>query len=144
MGSFLLQSFWDKKLEINFLHFYIGSLNISNKPFPSCPKPLFQSEAKCETIDTKFFLILMQTKLNFTNKGFARSCVLNGGVFGTRKWVIEFVHCTWIIHDSLAASEMGHFRFASSLCFKARLSAKPLIWKWFLLSLKLIFTWERF
>ena len=24
-----------------------------NRPFPSCPKPLFQSEAKCETIDMK-------------------------------------------------------------------------------------------
>ena len=88
MGSFLLQSFLGKKLEINFLHFYIGSLNISNKPFPSCPKPLFQGEAKCETIDTKFFFILMQTKLIFRNKGFARSRVLNGGVFGTRKWVL--------------------------------------------------------
>ena len=24
-----------------------------NRPFPSCPKPLFQSEAKCEAIDVK-------------------------------------------------------------------------------------------
>ena len=24
-----------------------------NWPFPSCPKPLFQSEAKCEAIDVK-------------------------------------------------------------------------------------------
>ena len=27
-----------------------------------------------------------------------------------------------------------HFRVASSLCFKVRLSAKPLIWKWFFTS----------
>ena len=24
-----------------------------NRPFPSCPKPLFRSEAKCEGIDYK-------------------------------------------------------------------------------------------
>ena len=24
-----------------------------NKPFPNCPKPLFQSEAKCKAIDMK-------------------------------------------------------------------------------------------
>ena len=28
---------------------------------------------------------------------------------------------------------VGYFRVASSLCVKARLSAKPLIWKWFFL-----------
>ena len=49
---------------------------------------------------------------------------------------------TWIIHESLAAYEIGHFRFASSLCFKARLSSKPLIWKTFfiLMQIKIIFT----
>ena len=26
---------------------------LSNRPLPSCPKPLFQSEAKCEAIDVK-------------------------------------------------------------------------------------------
>ena len=37
---------------------------------------------------------------------------------------------------------VGHFWVAPSLCFKARLSAKPLIWKRFcnLMQLKLIFT----
>ena len=38
------------------------------KPFPSCPKFLFQSEAKCEAIDMKMTLILMQIKLIFTRK----------------------------------------------------------------------------
>ena len=27
--------------------------SISNRPFPNCSKPLFQSEAKCEAVDTK-------------------------------------------------------------------------------------------
>ena len=31
-----------------------------------CPKPLFQSEAKCETINEKMFFILMQIKLILT------------------------------------------------------------------------------
>ena len=88
MGSFLLQSFLGKKLEINFLHFYIGSLNISNKPFPSCPNPLFQSKAKCETIDMKMFFYSYANKTPFHKKGFAGSRVLNGRVFGTRKWFI--------------------------------------------------------
>ena len=36
----------------------------------------------------------------------------------------------------------GHFWVASRLCFKARLSTRPLIWKWFfiLMKIKLIFT----
>ena len=35
----------------------------------------------------------------------------------------------------------GHFWVASRLCFKVRLSARPLIWKWFfiLMQIKLIF-----
>jgi len=39
---------------------------------------------------------------------------------------------------------IGHFRVASSLCFKARLSVKPVIWKWLFSSgpmqMKYIFT----
>ena len=42
----------------------------------------------------------------------------------------------------LKVMAIAHFRVASSLCFKARLSAEPLIWKWFsiLMQIKLIFT----
>ena len=37
---------------------------------------------------------------------------------------------------------IGHFRVPSGLCFKTRLGAQPLIWKWFfiLMQIKLIFT----
>ena len=31
-----------------------------NRPFPSCPKPLFHNEAKCEAIDMKTIFFLMQ------------------------------------------------------------------------------------
>ena len=44
-----------------------GGMKFS-KPFPSCSKPLFQSEAKCEAIDIKTTVILIQMKLIFTAK----------------------------------------------------------------------------
>ena len=31
-----------------------------NRPFPSCPKPLFHNKAKCEAIDMKTIFFLMQ------------------------------------------------------------------------------------
>ena len=39
-------------------------------------------------------------------------------------------------------TKLGHFRVPRNLAFKARLTAKPLIWKWFLImmQIKLIFT----
>ena len=49
-----------------------------NSPFPSCLKPLFQSEAKCEAIDTKSCGELT----HFHNKGFAICLVLKETVFG--------------------------------------------------------------
>ena len=41
-----------------------------------------------------------------------------------------------------AALQIGHFRVPPGLCLKTRLSAQPLIWKWFsiLMQIKLIFT----
>ena len=43
---------------------------------------------------------------------------------------------------SMWVTLIGHFRVPKNLTFKARLSAKPLIWKWFLImmQIKLIFT----
>ena len=38
------------------------------RPFLSCPKPLFQSEAKCEAIDMKMIFYSQQIKLIFTRK----------------------------------------------------------------------------
>ena len=42
--------------------------NSWNRLFPNCLKPLFQSEAKCETIDLKMTFIHTQIKLIFTRK----------------------------------------------------------------------------
>ena len=45
--------------------------------FPSCLKPLFQSEAKCEAIDFKMIFYSHTNRTHFHNKGFALSLVLN-------------------------------------------------------------------
>ena len=39
----------------------------------------------------------------------------------------------------LKVMAIAHFRVASSLCFKARLSAEPLIWEWFSILMQIKF-----
>ena len=41
---------------------------LCNRPFPTCSKPLFQSEATCKAIELKMIFILTQIKLIFTRK----------------------------------------------------------------------------
>ena len=70
---------------------------------------------------------------------------LRGKCARTKLRVIEFWITGWTAHSSplySSNSAIGHFQVAPSLCFKARLSAKPLIRKWFLYSYanKLIIT----
>ena len=58
-----------------------------NRPFLSCPKPLFQGQAKCKAIGMK--IILIQSYFDTTKKkGFPSNLVLKVGVFGTPKWPI--------------------------------------------------------
>ena len=48
---------------------YHWDLPTENRPFASCPNPLFESEPNCKAFDMKMmFLILMQIKLIFTRK----------------------------------------------------------------------------
>ena len=47
-----------------------GDTALYNRSFPSFPKPLFQTEAKCEAIMKIIFSILMQVKLTFPTKDF--------------------------------------------------------------------------
>ena len=57
-----LQLLWKPNLQTQVNHLCL------HRPFPSCPEPLFQSEAKCKTIDMKMNFILKQIKLIFTRK----------------------------------------------------------------------------
>ena len=89
MGSFLLQSFWGKKLEVNFSHFYIGSLNILViSRFRVVQNLCFKARLSAKPLISKCFFYSYANKTPFHNKGFARSRVLNGGVFETRNWFI--------------------------------------------------------
>ena len=52
----------------------------------SCPKPLFQSEAKCEAIAMKMIFYSRGNKTeHFHKKSFALSLVLKARYFGTQK-----------------------------------------------------------
>ena len=57
----------------------------ANRPFARCPKPLFQSEAKCEAIDTTMTFYSRANKIHFHKKSFTVSLVLKVRVFETRK-----------------------------------------------------------
>ena len=63
-------------------------LMVLNRPFPSSKKSHFQSEAKCEAIDTKMIFNYYANISHFHDKGFALSLVLKVRFFGTRKWPI--------------------------------------------------------
>ena len=54
------------------------------------PEPLFQSEAKCETIEMTAILYSHTNKTHYHKKGFALMLVLKVRIFGTRKWVIYY------------------------------------------------------
>lgn len=55
----------------------------NNTSFPSCLKPLFESEAKCRAIAMKVIFYSHANKP--FHKGFALSLVIKVGVYGARK-----------------------------------------------------------
>ena len=79
----------------------------NNKSFPRCLKPLFQSEAKCKTIDMN--LNSHAKKNHFQIKGFSLTLVLRVRMFGTQKW------------------PLGHFEVARGLA-RSRIALWELLW----------------
>ena len=77
-------------------------------------------------------------KLIFSDGSALQSLLVN---YFARIFLVEKLETT-LCFDSEVAIGIGHFRVPKNLTFKARLSAKPLIWKWFLImmQIKLIFT----
>ena len=59
-----------------------------NRPFPSCPGPLFQNEGGCSAFDMEIIFHSHANKTHFHKKGCAPSLILKVRVFGTRKWPI--------------------------------------------------------
>ena len=80
------QDIWLNGIKTHFAFFSLLFYSLIT-PLPSWPKPLFQSEAKYESIDIKMSWILillqrLQITIMFTKKA------LKVGVYGTRKWPI--------------------------------------------------------
>ena len=92
-----------------------------NGPFPCCLKPLFQSEAKCEAIDVKMILILMQTA-HFHKKGFTLSLVYNVRVFGARNCLLRTLRQTNIKRISWIYFILQEFVFLT--CEKHKMVVK--------------------
>ena len=61
---------------------------LSNSPFPSCDKPLFQREANCKTTDMKLIFYSHANKTHLHKKGFALSFILMS-ILETQKWRIH-------------------------------------------------------
>ena len=54
--------------EISITNERFLEITLANRPFPSCLKPVFQSEAECEALgfDMKMIFYSRANKLNFT------------------------------------------------------------------------------
>ena len=65
--------------------------------FPSCSKPLFQGEAKCEASER-----YKNDFCSHAKKGFALSIVLKLTVFGTWKWSIATAVTLWVNSEQAA------------------------------------------
>ena len=63
-----------------------------NRPFPSSPGPLFQTEGRCWAFDMEIIFNSRANKTHFHKKGCAPSLLLKVRVFGTRKWLIVIKH----------------------------------------------------
>ena len=63
-----------------------------NRPFPSSPGPLFQTEGRCWAFDMEIIFNSRANKTHFHKKGCAPSLILKVRVFGTRKWLIVIKH----------------------------------------------------
>ena len=61
------------------------------RPFLSCLKSVFQSEAKRKAIDMKMNFYSHVNKTHFHKKGFALSLALKVRVLGTWKWPYMFI-----------------------------------------------------
>ena len=71
---------------------------IMNRPFPSSPVPLFQSESKCETFH------FHANQSHFHKNGFALRLVLKQRHKGTRKWSIDY----WKIDPTSRSKNMAN------------------------------------
>ena len=75
---------------------------VSNRPFPNCLVPLFQSETSCKTFHMKMRFFCMWMDTHFHMKGYAPRLALKKRYKATRKWSIPKI--------CLRADAMGRFQ----------------------------------
>ena len=63
-----------------------------NRPFASCPKPLFHNEAKCEAIDMKIIFYSHASKTYFHKKSFALSVIFKGKVLELKNGLLQTLY----------------------------------------------------
>ena len=83
-----------------------------NRPFPSSPGPLFQSEGRCSAFDMEIMFHSQANKTHFHKKGCAPSLILKVRVFGTRKW-----HTSFILHEMPLFPSLTSLRCERNICF---------------------------
>jgi len=88
----------------------MGILNntYSNRPFPSRPKPVFQSEVKYKAIDMKISFYPHANETHFHKKGFALGLVLKERAFVARKWPITTIIYTAVFFSYCTVTVQLH------------------------------------
>ena len=71
-----------------------ANCELTNRPFPSCCEPHYESEAKCKAFHTKVIFVCIWVKTNFHNKNFAFSLAFIMRFKATRKWPIRWCCCS--------------------------------------------------
>ena len=61
----------------------------SNRPFPSCCEPYYESKAACNVFHMKISFVCIRMKTNFHNKNFALSLPFKMRFEANRKWPIQ-------------------------------------------------------
>ena len=82
-----------------------------NRPFPSCPGPLFQNEGRCSAFDMEIIFHSHAKKTHFHKKGCALSLILKVRVFGTRKWPIGAISKHSQKFQTVSGLTRGHINF---------------------------------
>ena len=67
----------------------VESSEPTNRPFPSCCEPHYESKAKCKIFHMKMSFVCIWMKTNFHNKSFALSLAFIMRFKATRKWSIQ-------------------------------------------------------
>ena len=95
-----------------------------NRPFPSSPGPLFQTEGRCWAFDMEIIFNSRANKTHFHKKGCAPSLILKVRVFGTRKWLIVIKHWS-LVRSHCLFKRVPSFRLKERRIHIGRIDFSP-------------------